>query len=1398
MNTFRPNATFRDCTGHIPDPIQTNQDGWGNFLCGGQSTNGFASGCKHNSRTVHPNTQPASPVMSDFTLSIQADTSKNSAELRLLDQHGGQQAYQFVDFTKISASHRHGLFDLRGFLDCYVDPGQEAVSIAEIGICIAEEVLGTEIFEKLWAGSSPRTLRISLPGAVDADNHLAAALTRVPWEIARLRKHHETLADRHVLVRIVHEQPPSASRPIPLDPGQELRVLFVFAEAKDAQPLGARQERRALLALFEKEIYPQYRVVAHFLTHGVTRERLTEQITDHNGYHVVHWSGHGHRNLLQLCRPDGASDLLSGGELLKLFLDAGGYLPQVMFLSACHSGDILRVEDWPAFIALAQGQKPGNEALPVKELDLEHNPGFTGTAHALLQGGVPTVVAMRYAVGDDYARELAVEYYRALLAHPQPKTTDMALTLARQKLQKSNGHHALCDHATPVLYGEIQPVLARSKGRSSGLNSHDPLLHRIHELSPAAHTHFVGRTWELVGLGAEFIGAKASVEAKPVAQITGLGGMGKSALVAEALALWQSRFTWVLLYQAKPQPLGFEAMLRDIHMELNGRLELYHQHIQAHPADAIYRDATTDFTGQRRLQQLSRNLLRAMQAEAILLVLDNFETNLKPQPEANAAPGQPVWACQDPAWDHCLKLLVTELVGTPSRLLLTSRRPLAALAETGCHSVRLGPLPPAEAALYLRAHPTLRQMLFADNPEEWKLARRLLHASRFHPLLLDRLTKLATNPSLRPQLLQALQTLETTREFKDLPGLFATTANDAQELAYLDDALTLSIDQLLHDAGANARRVLWMIALANEPVERDLLQGVWSGESPKLQHMRQIKALLEILPQLPEELRAKLQAMPPELRAQLEHLPPEPPPHPDLAPLVQHLQAIGLATTEQNDATDPNPAFSCHELVRERITQWMSAHPGDRQEFSETAIRLAYAGWLEMVFKALQHQNMSAALQAGSRALVYCVQAAAWERLGGFASRLVTSIQDPALLAGLIPHLQTAAESAPEGKPRWSCLCNLADALGLGGRPDLSLIFFEQAADQARQAANSSGAQQAWSDLAVILGNWANALGDVGQLDVARRKYLESAEVGKQAGLPAIRIIGSELEALRIAIMQGKVTTALPEIERRLEQVQTWWRQNRAGQTVVEAPDTEFLARVLLGGLDIAQQADDARQDWDSALQRLDLALTVKKEMQRPAQDIGATRFNRANVLVEFENRRAEAKAELEACLALFEHQPNLRAKVLSSLSDVFDEQGDLPQAILQERRALALCESLPDPADRAISHGNLANYLGRSETPADQAASPSHELAALLYFLVAGLGQHLQTSFKNYAVRFRRAQEAGQPLAILTVAQLLADPAFDPLRQWLNDRQVDRAELQVAVDQFLQQVRQAAMAQAQ
>ena len=138
---------------------------------------------------------------------------------------------------------------------------------------------------------------------------------------------------------------------------------------------------------------------------------------------------------------------------------------------------------------------------------------------------------------------------------------------------------------------------------------------------------------------------------------------------------------------------------------------------------------------------------------------------------------------------------------------------------------------------------------------------RLLNASRFYPLLMDRLARLAAGgPALRAQLMQALDTLEKSKDLAQLPDLFAAVPGDTKELAYLEDALTTSLDQLIRDASPDARRLLWMIAVANDPVSLVLLKGAWSGESHEHEQLRQIKQMLDMLPDLPAEQRQNIEA----------------------------------------------------------------------------------------------------------------------------------------------------------------------------------------------------------------------------------------------------------------------------------------------------------------------------------------------------------------------------------------------------------------------------------------------------------------------------------------------------------------------------------------------------------
>jgi tetratricopeptide (TPR) repeat protein len=1293
-------------------------------------------------------------LSSQFNLFITTTPTKDVIDFHLQNERGAQVAYHQADLRQMGASLKRGLFDLRDYLDQYVAASEQSLAIADIGVAIAQHLLGPQIFEKLQQGHHQRTLCVHLPAVTGEQDSLAATMARVAWEIARPDALSKTLGEHNLLVRVTHTLAHKPSSPVPLRPDEALRVLFVFAESRGSHPLSARLERRELLRLFKKEIYPNRRVIVHFLTHGVTRQRLFDQIQQHAGYHIVHWSGHGRLNQLELASPGGTKDSISGDELVRVFNEAGGFLPRLVFLGACQSGDSLQPRGWRDFFSIAQGNDR-----PIKPHDNEPS-GAAGTAYALLNGGIPSVVAMRFAVNDDYARELAIRFYRALLADSTPKDAAAALNQARKELANRNSNNAprfaSCDHATAVLYGVEQPGLTLVKGPSPDIQAQNRLLHAIGELTSVSHEHFVGRTWELAGLGADFIGSRTGNEVKPVAVITGLGGMGKTALVAEALDLWTDRFDWALLYQAKPTALAFEATLLDIHCKLDGELGVYHEHVRAHLADRIYREATPEFTGPQRVTRLIRNLIRALQQEAILLVFDNFESNLKPAGET--VNGQTLWASQDPAWDACLRTLCSELQGSRSRVLITSRLPLRALDGDGAFAVLLGPLPAKEAALYLRAHPVLSQMASSSDETVSSLAMRLLNASRFHPLLMDRLTRLAADPALHEQLLEALETLEHTGNFASLPDLFATTPNNQQERSYLDNALAVSLDQFIQHLSVERRQLLWVVSLANDPVTLVFLKIVTA-----------------------------------EFKLAKESTPGE-----EIAALLRTLVSVGLVNESRRDPVDDNPRLTCHELVRERIQLWMEQSADERGGLDENVIRLAYAHLLKSYFLAMRHKDMASALQAGSQALIYCVQAQAWDQMEDFVSSLVTSTRDPVMVNALIPHLQTAAETVLEDQQRLFFLNCLADVLVSAGQLDASLQAYLQAVSLARAATedDEGDTQEAWGRLAVVCCNRAIVYSTLGKFDDARECYVESTEAEKRGARPIVNLMINELQMLHLDVRQGYIERAEPQVAERLEIVTQWWNRHEAGQPVPEAPNAELLARAIIGALNIALRIDADKRDWAGALKKVDKVLEIERSISRSPEYITTTRFDRAYILMELPNHLDEARDELEECSKHFHNVPDMRARALTALANLAQKQGDFKSAIAQERRALVLHEQLPNPYIRAGSHSNLANYLSQRGTPADLKELPLHRIASITYCVAAGLGQDLIDAMRGYSLDVRRAIAAGRDTTPPTVSEVINTPGFSALSHWLDSRQINLEDLQAQADSFTEHCHAAILSQ--
>lgn len=352
--------------------------------------------------------------------------------LRLRDERGQHKGFHEFTLSEHRPTLWEGVFDTRRHVSRYKnslrwpdadEPETEQQILDRLGVFVGDAMLGPEILTELTASQQRRSLLIKLPSATD--DVLAAALARVPWEIARPAPDQPTLMERNVIVRAETADTATPDSAV-LDAarkvaaGEILRALLVFAEAPGAAPLAMRRERRELLDLFAANILPKTRVEVDVLCHGVTRAALVRQILSRGGYHVVHWSGHGHYNRLQVLGDDGQAAYLTGEDFVQLFREAGGFIPHLVFLSACLSGTMIDITTWSQFQALLLGQEPDDkqaEAPALPEI-LDNPAGYAGTALALLRCGVPQVVAMRYEVGDAYARRLARQVLSALAGRP--------------------------------------------------------------------------------------------------------------------------------------------------------------------------------------------------------------------------------------------------------------------------------------------------------------------------------------------------------------------------------------------------------------------------------------------------------------------------------------------------------------------------------------------------------------------------------------------------------------------------------------------------------------------------------------------------------------------------------------------------------------------------------------------------------------------------------------------------------------------------------------------------------------------------------------------------------------------------------------------------------------------
>ena len=1280
-----------------------------------------------------------------YELEIDGDGEKDTVRLVLTDDAENLVGKRTFRLSEHDEALLNGLFEPGRFaersrvsgLDNTDGPESETSSTTRLGLFIGRELLGEEIANKLLSGTEDMELIVRI--ADPESDPLARALGFAPLELARLEPDGPSLMERPFRSRIetgekgpVTEGPVEASS-LSFSDGP-FKILLVCPDAEGCDPAGLRTWRRRLLSFFRSEISARKNVRIDTLCCGVDRRSLCDQVRLASGYHAVHWCGRAVSDGLVVRGDQGGVEHLSAKEFAAIFEREGGFFPELAFLSPCNSEKIERLQDRESFEKTWASVREPLKVLPDPHELLEGDRcGFSKFALELCATRFPRAAVLKHEVSLDFALELTFRFYSHLFAEDGNRSVQDALLAARRDLMalpEYSGRIGNLDLAAPILVGGDAEISAPNRNRADRPETWVSQIHRLPFGNPDLDSvgNFVGRGDELVLLKEKWLlserpgKAPAAGGVAAVALLQGLAGMGKTALAAEAVDLWKERFDHTICFQSRDAETTVEEFYGRIHRTLGRASEMYKKVCREFPEKQVYFPCRESLCGDARLELMRGNLANLLREGAFLIVLDNFEAQLEERPEKN------LYRCKDRQWDCLLELFARRLGGSRSRVLITSRRRPAALK--GAENVLwipLGPLSLRDAIRFAKSGGIDRSF---DGNGALPAARigELLEICRGHPMMLETLGALAARGEYLPEVVEAFK----TNIFRTLSDIFAQRLSDRErgrELEFLERASVRALDLAIERLSPEARNLLWIAVQGIQPVEGDALDWVRSGKTPEDDKLARVRQLYQLAEKLPDDLRRKMPKIPPKI-AEMMKDEKEANQAAPMGPFVSELcnarllfrrehpvrcdpgsGAAGQTGGGQDASGKRTVSFSFHEMARERADKWFSSHEDENGGRGRKDIHLAYMNRFEMEFMKLRssecENSVENAAEAAAKALSCMVGRRIYSELGPLAYRMAKGLQNPAMLKRLLDELQIAADKVPDGKERWRARGRMAEALKAAEHSEQAICLFEQAAAEARAAGH-------WDDVGRLLGDLANGHRQAEDLDSARRTHLAGAEAYRAAGSPEIQVVANELEALRIEVYQGRAERVLPEIEDRLEKLKNWWNLYQAGAKSEDAPDPTLLARALVSGLDIAEDACRGLKRWQACLDLLDEIEAVEAQAGGGRFERYATRFNRYGPLVKL-GRLDEAQETVEQCLGAYREGNDLSGtgRALSALAEIRAEKGELPRAIEAESEALAVWNKFSDIEERSASHGNLSRYYfrhGRLDL------SARHLAAALIY----------------------------------------------------------------------------------
>ena len=250
------------------------------------------------------------------------------------------------------------------------------------------------------------------------------ALHRLPWERLYYPQGNQWLplaaSPRVFLSRYLQTGQPWGL-PLPAGPLKILVVISSPFPQDSSLYVNPQVEEQAVQQVFSNFTSE---VAVDVISGALSAQQIADRLTQGAGFDVLHYIGHGEWRaeeqagylILAKTYEDGSlgPSGVSAAELVHLF-SAGAHLPQLIFLSACESG-----------------QQSSNDA-------------FTGVGPQFVQAGCPAVVCMQEKVEKEVARQFGAAFYANLL---ETGSVDLAVNRARGGLLD----HDYVQWAVPTLY----------------------------------------------------------------------------------------------------------------------------------------------------------------------------------------------------------------------------------------------------------------------------------------------------------------------------------------------------------------------------------------------------------------------------------------------------------------------------------------------------------------------------------------------------------------------------------------------------------------------------------------------------------------------------------------------------------------------------------------------------------------------------------------------------------------------------------------------------------------------------------------------------------------------------------------------------------------------------------